>query len=353
MASLVSIIVRSMGRPELAEALASVARQRYHDIEVVLVAASGSEHPKPPAAAGRFEIVYVPGERRRPRPVAANAGLDAARGAYIGFLDDDDTLTPEHVSGLVAALEASPAHALAFAAAVEVRPGGVTWHVGHMLISRLALLEQCFFPPCAALFRRELLAQCRFDETLDAAEDWDFWLQAARHTEFLFVRQESAIYRADRGRSVMSLENAAAGDEAQRWNNTVLRKWAGERAAVAREVDARYMMALGHLERSEIALAEAAVDDTLRAYPYHVGALRLRGAWRAQRGDYEAAVSDLDLAAHCRPNDPELWFQLAEVWGRQRVPAKAQEFYRRVLALDPMHVRAHSRLAELAHESRT
>ena len=344
----VSIIIRSMGRPELEEALASVARQHYDNIEVVLVAASGSAHPKPPPSAGRFPVVYVPGETRRPRPVAANAGLDHASGAYLGFLDDDDTLTPEHVSGLVHALEANPQHKVAFVAAVEVRPGGVVWRVGNVRISRLALLEQCFFPPCAALFRLDLLAHCRFDETLDAAEDWDFWIQTARHTEFLFVPQESAVYRADRGRSAMSGEDGGVSAEAQRWNDAVRRKWANERLEVARAVEARFAQALAHLERSEHALAETAVDDTLRAYPYHVGALRMRGAWHAQRGDYAAAANDFDLATQCRPNDPELWFQLADAWSRQGARVKAEAFYRRVLTLDPMHVRAHTRLAELA-----
>ena len=53
-----SIVVRSTGRPVLAEALAVIAAQTYPAIEVVLVDASG--HPPPVAATcGPFPIVFV------------------------------------------------------------------------------------------------------------------------------------------------------------------------------------------------------------------------------------------------------------------------------------------------------
>jgi hypothetical protein len=39
---LVSVIVRTTGRPELAEALASIAAQSYRNIEVVVVNAGGT-----------------------------------------------------------------------------------------------------------------------------------------------------------------------------------------------------------------------------------------------------------------------------------------------------------------------
>ncbi|HET9668909.1 MAG TPA: glycosyltransferase family A protein, partial [Casimicrobiaceae bacterium] len=102
-APLVTIIVRSIGRDSLREALASIGLQDYPRIDVVIVAACGvDDHPPLPASIGPHPLRIVGGDERLSRPRAANAGLDAAAGDWITFLDDDDVLLATHVSGLVA-----------------------------------------------------------------------------------------------------------------------------------------------------------------------------------------------------------------------------------------------------------
>ncbi|MDP2253942.1 MAG: glycosyltransferase, partial [Thiobacillus sp.] len=68
---LVSIIVRSMGRPELRLALESIAAQDYPRVEVILVDASGGTHPPLPDIRWRPGHVLrkVGGDHRLPRPV--------------------------------------------------------------------------------------------------------------------------------------------------------------------------------------------------------------------------------------------------------------------------------------------
>src|SRR5258708_2043995 len=60
--------------------------------------------PPPPFPAAWIErgVRLIEPGRPLPRPQAANAGLDSATGAMIGFLDDDDTFDPNHVSTLMA-----------------------------------------------------------------------------------------------------------------------------------------------------------------------------------------------------------------------------------------------------------
>lgn len=338
-APLVSLIIRSIGREELREALASAGAQTHPSVEIVVVDATGGSHPPLPSFCGSHPVRFVPGTQRRSRPVAANAGLDAAQGDYLGFLDDDDALLPTHVSGLVATLEAEPSIWLAFSAATETWSGGEVRHVGNARVSRLTMHEVCSFPPCAALFRRELVAHCRFDEALDACEDWDFWLQALRYTQCRFVPQESAIYRADRGRSAMS-----TGANADRWRDTLRAKWAQEHEALVRDVEAMFERALACTERHDTAGAATQAGATLEAYPYHVGALNLRGTLAAMRGDFAAAAADFEHAASAAPDDPASLFNLAQAQERLGRAEEAVSSYRRVLALDPAHVHARARL---------
>lgn len=340
----VSLIVRSMDRPELAEALASAGAQTHEALDIIVVDATGGRHRGVASRCGMHPVSFVRGTVPRKRPVAANAGLDAASGDYVGLLDDDDALLPDHVARLVAALEAEPEIGLAFCRATEIREGGEVRGVGHSRVSLLTLIEQCFFPPCAALFRRSLLGACRFDESLDEAEDWDFWIQVAQRTSFRFIAQDTAIYRADRGRSAMSTGLSAAAD---RWREAVRSKWAPVRDALVREVDAAFERALACAGQGDHTAAVMHAATAIALYPFHAGALNLRGTLHAIRGEIEAARADFAEAVAADPDDPASLFNLAQAYQQLGKTGDAAALYCRVLAHDPAHAHASARLAAL------
>jgi tetratricopeptide (TPR) repeat protein len=339
-----SLVIRSVGRPELAEALAAAGAQTYPDLEVVVVDATGGHHPPVPDRVGPHPVVFVAGALPRSRPVAANAGLDAASGEYLGFLDDDDTLLPSHVEGLAAVLDADPRCGVAYCIAREERGSGQVLRVGHALLSPLTLIESCHFPPCAALFRRAILGHCRFDESLEAAEDWDFWIQAALVAPFRFVSQETAIYRADRGRSAMT---GGASSVAERCRERVRGKWSEQRGRILARVERAFDEALAGLGRGDRAAALRAVELALADYPFHVGALNVRGTLRASTGDFSGARDDFALAVEAAPDDSASVFNLAQATERLGRVADAALLYRRVLAIDPSHPHALARLGAL------
>ncbi len=341
---LVSLVVRSMGRPELAEALAAAGAQTHPRLCIVVVDATGGRHPAVPSRAGPHPVVFVAGTAPRKRPVAANAGLDAANGDYVGFLDDDDLLLPDHLAGLAGALDAEPGVDLAFARAREIRERGQARSVGHARVSLLSLIEECFFPPCAALFRRSLLAHCRFDESLDEAEDWDFWIQVARRSVLRFVPQETAIYRADRGRSTMTTGERAG---ANRWRDAVQAKWSATRRELVAKVDAAFDVTLARAEHGDWDAAARAADGVLALHPFHAGALNVRGTCQAMRGDFEASRADFVDALDCAPDDSTSLFNLAQANQRLDRRAEAAALYRRLLVVEPAHPHARARLDAL------
>ena len=330
----VSIIIRSIGRPELDDALASVASQQYSSIEVVVVDASGGRHAPVPHACGTFPVVFVAGESPRTRSVAANAGLDAANGEYLTFLDDDDLILPMHVAGLVEALEREPSYLVAYAHARLEREDGSVVLKRAQGYSRLLLFQGCYLPIHAAMFRRNLVAQCRFDETLSLSEDWDFWLQAAAVTDFLVVPQETAIYRCTLGRSGMDAPpDDPRGGEFLRNRARVSEKWRAEGERLVREMDNDFADAVTLFESGDRAEALAVAETILRRYPYHVESLVLAGTVYALRGGFEEAARYFDRAVVESPEDGLAHFNLAQALGRLGRGEAARFHHRRALEL--------------------
>jgi glycosyltransferase involved in cell wall biosynthesis len=347
MARRASIIVRSMARPELADALDSLAQQTYPELEIVLVDATGGRHPAPAATCGPHRVLFVAGTSPRPRPVAANAGLDTATGEFIGFLDDDDRLEPGHVAGLVAALEAHPEVLVAYADTREVAADGTTMRVREEPYSRVLLFQDSYVALQASLFRASLTDSCRFDPTFDVFEDWDFWIQASAVTDFLRVPQASVIYRSSLGLSGLGQGANRDPSVIESYRRRIAVKWQAEGERVVAALEERYAAAESAFANGDRTRAEALVHDVLARYRYHVGALMLAGTIEALSGEFGAAAQHFSRAVTENPDDPQAHFNLAQARERQGSLADAAASYRRVLVLDPSHPHARARLARL------
>lgn len=218
---LVSVLIRSIDREYLQEALDSVALQTWPNIEVVVLAAQPGHRSLPPRC-GPFELRLVQTDRPLHRCQAANQALAQARGEFLLFLDDDDWLMPAHVARLVHVLMHQPASLAAYTGVALVGPAGEPQgQVLDLPFDGIRLLAGNLMPIHAVLFSRKLLALgCRFDETLDLHEDWDFWLQVARHTTLTHVPGVSAAYRMHQSSGV---HTDSAGTTAS--IQTIFEKW--------------------------------------------------------------------------------------------------------------------------------
>ena len=194
---LVSVIVRSMDRPTLSEALDALALQTYSHIEVVLVNAKGPGHTPQEPWCGRFPLRFIDSARPVRRSEAANLALEAASGDYLMFLDDDDWLLPDHVSTVLEALRNHPGKHVAYSCVTSTdEKKSPTDQKFCQPFDRTRLLVGNYIPIHAVLFSRAIVAGgCRMDEALDLYEDWDFWLQALAFGDFVFVNRFTAAYR--------------------------------------------------------------------------------------------------------------------------------------------------------------
>ena len=221
-APLVSVIVRTMGRPALPRALAAIAAQTHRPIEAVVVDAAGSGITPPAPEALPVRIV-----RGGPfdRPQAANAGLDAARGEWLAFLDEDDEIDPGHVAHLLATAMVAGTRA-AYSQTRLLDAAGGTLRVLGGPFNRNILLRTNYITIHAVLFHRSMLAGgARFDETLATFEDWDFWLQLSKAGPFAFSAQPTASYRATAGTSGAGSGPNLDRQQALAQRDRIMAKW--------------------------------------------------------------------------------------------------------------------------------
>ncbi len=185
---LVSVIIRTMGRDELVEALDSVSGQTYPNIEVILCDAKGQGELPSRDACGSFPVRIASTGTPLGRGAAANVGLEAAAGDYVVFLDDDDWFLPDHVASLVDAVQSCPGATAAYAGIVcRTKNEAGDWesvYVFNQPYDPVRLLVENYLPMHSVLFSRRLVGdRLRFDESLDVYEDWDFWIQLSALTD--------------------------------------------------------------------------------------------------------------------------------------------------------------------------
>ncbi len=197
----VSIVVRTYNRPRrLAEALNSLALSTYRNVEVVLVN-DGGRRPEV-AESFPFEVRRVDFAENRGRSAAAQAGVEAATGDCIGFLDDDDLLAPEHLESLTAMLRDGVDVAYSDAAVVCYEPGKSGWRERSRRLpysrdfDRTILLLDNYIPFHTVLMTREALERAgSFDLQLPIFEDWDLLIRASRSSSFVHLARTTCEYR--------------------------------------------------------------------------------------------------------------------------------------------------------------
>lgn len=323
-APLISVIMRSMARPTLERALASVALQRDVALEVLLVGASGASHPPPPGA-GPHPLRFIASRVHLARAAAANAGLDAARGRWVTWLDDDDEWREGHLHALLEAATANPSAGIVHSLA-EVRIAGEPARSFGQPMALSEFYRRNFVHPSTAIVDVALVhAGCRCDESLQVHEDWDWLLQCAQRARFHFLRAKTFVWYADAGNSGAgggrNLDAATTGAATE----AVRRKWASRYLQLVDSLRPVLAQAIGAFARREWTDAARAIGAALSLDSNNPDALLLLAKVERAGGRLAEAQAAVALACVVRPDDAVLVYNLALICRERGDIATARE----------------------------
>ncbi|NWG74970.1 MAG: glycosyltransferase family 2 protein [Rubrivivax sp.] len=176
------------------KAIDSVLAQDWRDFELIVVN-DGSTDDTAAVLAGYGSAIRVVDQRNGGMSNARNAGIRAARGEFIAFLDADDWWLPTKLGRQVALMRERPGLGFCSCAArVEDTEGRLLnlwqcpqWQgplLPHLFQGGTSVPGSC----SAVLARRQLVvAAGAFDETLRGAEDPDLWIRLAAITEYACI----------------------------------------------------------------------------------------------------------------------------------------------------------------------
>jgi len=200
----VSVIIPTYNRAALVqEAVAAVLAQTYRDFELLVVDDGSTDGTLEALAPFAGRIKVLPLSQRRGVAAARNAGIAAAQGEWLAFLDSDDLWLPEKLARQMAFMAARPQFLLTQTEEIWVRRGvRVNPRPSHRKEGGrifLRSLERCLVSPSAVVLHRDLLdAHGGFDESLPAAEDYDLWLRLSWRHDVGLLPEPLVIKRGGR-----------------------------------------------------------------------------------------------------------------------------------------------------------
>ena len=188
----ISVIICTYNRHSLLQrAVDSVLQQDEKDFEIIIIDDGSDEPVIPPhqqyvetQPGASLQVVSVRLIRTEHRGVgAARAeGLNAARGTFVAYCDDDDEWKPNHLSTLLKYLMQNPDVSLVYGDSQWVQAGVSPSSVAYSFDYDGTLLSygNYIFASDVMHLHSAALDVGGFDSSLQAYEDWDLWLRMSQ-----------------------------------------------------------------------------------------------------------------------------------------------------------------------------
>lgn len=198
---LVSVIVPTHNRAMLlGEAIESILAIPREDFEIDILVIDDGSTDNTVAVTQRYPVRYLRLEGEG-ASAARNAGLQAARGDFIAFLDDDDVWLPENLKPQLTYLNEHPecglAHCVAIMTDDQRVPFGSPPSEGPTTAGWLGDELLSYWPQLGTIVvRAEVVRECGgFDTSLRSEEEWDWVLRIAQRYQIARIERPVMLFR--------------------------------------------------------------------------------------------------------------------------------------------------------------
>ncbi len=244
----VSVVIPTYNRTHVVgRAIRSVLHQTCQNFEIIVVDDGSTDATAELIALFHDpRLRYIRYDENRGGGAARNAGIEAARGDYVAFLDSDDEWLPEKLEKQVRLLESSqPAVGAVYAGYVVIDEHGQTTTT-RMPKHRGVILDALFCgnrlgTASTVVVRRDCFRQVRpFDSTMVSCQDWDMWIRLAKYYQYDFIPEVLVRYHLGAtGRITKDWRAVAEG------HLRIAEKYLGNAEGFPRRQRARHFFELG------------------------------------------------------------------------------------------------------------
>jgi glycosyltransferase involved in cell wall biosynthesis len=191
----VSVIIPTHNRSErVVRAVQSVLDQSFKDLEILVVDDGSTDDTEARLVPYGTSITYMRQSANRGVSAARNKGIENSNGTWIAFLDSDDYWLKDKLRFQMKFLRRTPDAVACQTEEIWIRRGRrVNPKKIHKKPSGEIFqhsLRLCLVSPSSVILKRCVFDEIGlFDETLEAAEDYDLWLRiSCKHPIHLINR---------------------------------------------------------------------------------------------------------------------------------------------------------------------
>jgi glycosyltransferase involved in cell wall biosynthesis len=210
MGPIVSVIVPTFNRPfYLAEALYSVVRQTYSNLQIIVANDGGCDVSGIVESFKDPRIVFINRRENRGLPFTLNESLARVRGKYVCYLGDDDLFYPHHVEKLVDALEnrtdCQVAYTDLYKTYCRINPDQTRTALSKVVeisrdFDRFLMLYFNHVLHVSLMHRTDLIEKTGpYNENLNVMIDWDLTRRLAFFTDFYHIHEITGEFTQPQG----------------------------------------------------------------------------------------------------------------------------------------------------------
>lgn len=248
---LVSVIIPAYKvAPFIREAINSVLAQTLDENEIIVIndGSPDTEELEKQLEAYAHTITYIK-QPNKGAGAARNAGIRAAHGEFIAFLDGDDVWLPEFLSAQVSLINGDGGYDLVYADAANITGSGVS-RLTNMdfnpsegpVTAESLIAARCNVVTSSVVARRNLIVEAGlFDEEFPNSQDFDLWLRLAKRGARMNYQKRVLVHRRIYQGSLASDPLKSLGGEIKVLEKTEQRSdlTSAERAALLRTLNLR------------------------------------------------------------------------------------------------------------------